>query len=146
MKQTTRHTIAKIDDTGIMYMPDRNELFRWFEDFPGMNVSVTFEIMTPKSSKEIQTYYNKSIVPQFQQAFMDVHFERLTLSDVDERLRRMAPCMRIELSEEETGGFALEGLHTIYSVDNARASEFLETLRQVGAEKFYIDVKNPLKE
>ena len=98
----------------------------------------------PESGSELlKGYYNNKIVPDFQNIFREQDGERLTLKQTDEKLRGMSPVMLEELPKEETNGFHIERVKSIYEVSENELLEHTIYCRMIAAKKYNYVVNDP---
>ena len=120
-----------------MYM---GELNQFFAANKGKRVFARFYVASDESSKALQGYYYKCVVPSFRTAFWE-QGERLTEEDTERRLRQMSPIMQTEGVNEN--GKYWRVLRDIPDLDNAELIEHIETLKQIAAEEFSLYIEDP---
>ena len=112
-----------------------NEIANFLKQFnPGVRGTVTLDIHEDKS-KALQNFYLKKILRDFQLAY-NQQGERYTLSQVDEKIRRLSPMMHEEMIEEVSKELGLVRIKTIFELGASELLEFIADLKQIAAEHF----------
>ncbi len=116
------------------------------QQWANSKVRMSFEVCLEEGSDLIIGYYNNKIVPDFQNIFREFDGERNTLEETCLKLRKMAPVMLVEIPKEETRGFALQRVKTVYECSNYELIEFIETLRFIASSNYDYFIEDPKKQ
>ncbi len=143
MKKRNFTLVGKTGNNGTLLIANQSEMTEFLKQWPNQNFTIQNNLSQPETSGALVSYYSRSVVPDFQHAFKEEDGERMTLSQVDMKLRKMSSVMHEEIPDEENGGFDLVRLMSISEAGNHRASEYLEDLRLIGATKYGIVVQDP---
>lgn len=138
MKDRDFILFGKTNDKGQLMFGNGPELNKFLSQWPNQNFVMDITIIADGTSEALIGYYKRVIVPEFQKAYKHKQGERLTLGQVDMRLRQMSAIMH-ETDKE----FNLKYTITIEAAGNHRASEFIDDLIFLGAENFGIAIKEP---
>lgn len=140
MKQHEKQMTGKINSDGklCMYMPELNEFTHKWKN---ARVVVTFQVYEPGTSKALRGYYYSYIVPTFKRAIWDAG-DRKTDEQVEKYLRGLSPVMHRQTVDQETGKYTTE-IRSISELDNSEMIEYIEHLKQIGAEEFNIYIEDP---
>ncbi len=151
MKPHRVNLVGKIDNKGKLLIANMDELREFGKKWKGQTVIMTADVNPGGPSKALKGYYFNKIVPDFQTIFNDTG-DRMSLMDVDIRLRSMCPIMVVEIPMEEAGGFALERIKTIYEISSSETEgeisssemvEFIEHLRIIAAQDYHYQIEDP---
>ena len=143
MKRRKFALTGKTDSKGNLLMYNKREFNEYLKAWKGHDFVMEISVAPSGTSEALIAYYYKSIVPDFQQAFKEVDGERMSLSEVDIKLRKMSSVMHEELHDEENGGFDLVRFISIDEAGNHMASEFIEDLILIGATRYRVVIKEP---
>ena len=143
MKPHRVNLVGKIDNKGKLLIANMDELREFGKKWKGESVIMTAEVNPESSSKALQAYYFKKIVPDFQTIFRENLGERMNLQQVDIRLRSVCPVMMEEIPKEETGGFSLERVKAIYEISSSEMVEYIEHLRIIAAQDYHYEISDP---
>lgn len=134
----TIRVTGKINEKGKLqiYMGELN-------DFCNKNrekrVLATFTIMGESASQSLKGYYFSYVVPTIRQAMWE-NGDRRTLEDTDLYLRTISPICRKEQMVGEKWEYELK---TIHELTNKELIEHINTIKQFGAENFYVYINDP---
>lgn len=140
MKQHEIQTTGKINNDGrlSMYMQLVNEFTKQWKN---VRVIATFRIYEPGTSAALRGYYYNYIVPTFKRAIWDAG-ERMTDEQTERYLRSLSPVMYRQTVNELTGKYNTV-LVDIKDLDNSELIEYIEHLKQIGAEEYSIYIEDP---
>lgn len=140
MKQHEINIAGKVTKDGrlTMYM---GELNQFTKKWPNAMIIATFRVFQPGTSAALKGYYYNYIVPTFKRAIWDAG-ERKTDEQVERYLREISPIMYEQTADPETGKYVTE-LREIKDLDNSELIEYIEHLKQIGAEEFSIYIEDP---
>lgn len=130
-------------DKGKLMISNKFEMDEFFKNHPGKKVILKASVLPDETSKSLAGYYNLKIVPDFQNIFREKEGERMSLKEVDEKLRSMCPVMWEEVPEEEAGGFSLERLKSVYEVGNTVLLEFIDHIRMIAGSEYDYFIEDP---
>lgn len=105
----------------------------------GKRVLATFTIMGESASQSLKGYYFSYVVPTIRQAMWE-NGDRRTLEDTDLYLRAISPICRKEQMVGEKWEYELK---TIHELTNKELIEHINTIKQFGAENFYVYINDP---
>lgn len=143
MKRRKFALAGKTDSKGNLLIYNKRQFNDFLKSWKSQDFIMEISVTQPKTSEALIAYYYKAIVPDFQHAFKEVDGERMSLSEVDIKLRKMSSVMHEEIPDEENGGFDLVRIIKIEEAGNHMASEFVEDLVLIGATRYSIEVKQP---
>lgn len=140
MKQHEINIAGKVTKDGrlTMYMGEINQFTK---KWPNARIIATFRVFQPGTSAALKGYYYNYIVPTFKRAIWDAG-ERKTDEQVERYLREISPIMYEQTADPETGKYVTE-LREIKDLDNSELIEYIEHLKQIGAEEFSIYIEDP---
>lgn len=140
MKQHEINISGRINNDGrlAMYMQEFNEFAKQWKN---SRIIATFRVYEPGTSAALRGYYYNYIVPTFRRAMWEAG-DRLTEEQTEKALRKMSPVMYRESVDPKTGIYNSE-LRTIQDLDNSEMIEYIEHLKQIGAEEFSIYIDDP---
>lgn len=122
----------------VMYM---EELKDFFKKNKNSKVIAEFTVLKKKASEALKGYYFLSVVPQFKKAIW-LSGDRKTQEQTDEFLRTLSPIMYEEFVDTSTGKWQ-NRLKEINELSNPELVEFIEHLKQLGAENYGIYIEDP---
>lgn len=121
-----------------MYMGELNEFFNMHK---GSKVVARFFIAEQGSIQSLKGYYYYYVVPTFRQAIKNLG-DRLTEEQTETLMRELCPIMREETPNFETGKYEYR-LRTVQELTQYEFIEYLEHLKQIAAEHYYIFIEDP---
>lgn len=139
MKKIEYNTIANITTDGNVAIY-KAELQEWAKQWRGRKVMIHFSILPTEQSEAMKGYYYKYIVPTFRQALLE-NGERMTDKQTEFFLRSNAPVMVTQ--EPDRNGFYIGKVKEINEITNEEFIEYIDTLKQFGAEEFGIYIEEP---
>lgn len=142
MKTHKVNLVGKIDDNGKLLISNMDELRKFSKKWRGESVIMVAQVNPESSSKALQGYYFNKIVPDYQQIFRDIGYA-ISLHEVDIRLRSMSAIMMVEIPKEESGGFALERIKTIYELSSSEMVEYIDQLRIIASLEHHYNIVDP---
>lgn len=122
----------------VMYM---EELKDFFKKNKNSKIIAEFTVLKKKASEALKGYYFLSVVPQFKKAIW-LSGDRLTEQQTDEFLRKLSPIMYEEFVNTSSGKYE-NRLKEINELSNPELVEFIEHLKQIGAENYSIYIEDP---
>ncbi len=143
MRNTNFSVIVKVNDKGVPLISNKDEMMNFFGKFPGSNAIMSAVVFPGNGSKSLIGYYMKKIVPDFQNIFKKVDGEYLSLKSTDEKLRKMCPIMLEEIDKEESGGFDLVRVKSVYELNRIELVEFVEFVKMLAGTEYDYFIENP---
>ena len=122
---------------------NKQEMEEFFKTWPNEKVIMVIRAYPKEASNALIGYYFKKVVPDFQRIFLETDGERLSLKQVDEKLRGMSPVMLEEIPEEHAGGFNLVRTKTVYQVSASELYEHVEFVRMMAAREYGVNIQDP---
>lgn len=145
MRNQTFSMFGKTSGQGVLLVPHSDDMKRFFKQHPNQTVMIEFTVVQEKTSGSLRAYYEKKIVPDFQNLYREVDGEYLSLSDVDKKLRSSAPMMMVEIPKEETGGYELVRVLGIYECSMSTMVQFIDYLRMMASIEYDHFIDDPRK-
>lgn len=142
MKRKSMSISGKTDNSGKLFVINKEEMNEFFSKWPNHRVVMVATVYAEGSTGSQIGYYNNKIVPDFRDAFKE-QGELLTLKQTDERLREMYPGCHEEVPRELAGGFQLERIKRIEDLSLLETIEFIDYLRIVGVTEYKIIIEDP---
>ncbi len=143
MKEHSMAITGKVSDSGMLMITNKSEMEAFFKKWSGVRVIMKVDVYPEAGSELLQGYYFKKIVPDFQNIFREKDGERMSLEAVDLKLRGMCPVMFEEIPKEESGGFDLERVKTVYEVSSSQLVEFVEHVRWIASMEYDYFIEDP---
>ena len=140
MKHHEFEIAGRINNDGrlSMYMQELNEFTKKWKN---SRIIATFKVYEPGTSEALKGYYYSCVVPAFQRALWESG-DRMTKEKTEEYLRRMSPVMHEENVDINSGRYVSK-IKTIQELDNSEMIEYIDHLKQIGAEEFGIYIEDP---
>jgi len=128
------------NNKGGLLFGNGRQLTEFLKQWPDQLFVMDLTVVEDDTSKVLVAYYKRYIVPEFRRAFKKAG-ERMTLEDVDIRLRELSSVLQ-EIDKTENG-FPFDYSISIESCGNHRASEYIEDLILIAAENFDLVIDEP---
>lgn len=140
MKQHEFEIAGRINNDGrlSMYMQELNEFTKKWKN---SRIIAIFKVYEPGTSEALKGYYYNCVVPAFRRALWESG-DRMTKEKTEEYLRRMSPVMHEENVDINSGKY-FSKIKTIQELDNSEMIEYIDHLKQIGAEEFGIYIEDP---
>lgn len=140
MKQHEIQVTGRINNDGklSMYMQEFNQFAKQWKN---ARIVATFRVYEPGTSAALKGYYYNYIVPTFQRAIWESG-ERKTEEQTEHYIRTLSPIMYKQTADPDTGKYTTE-LRSIKDLDNSELIEYIDHLKQIGAEEFSIYIEDP---
>lgn len=140
MKQHEFEIAGRINNDGrlSMYMQELNGFTKKWKN---SRIIAIFKVYEPGTSEALKGYYYNCVVPAFQRALWESG-DRMTKEKTEEYLRRMSPVMHEENVDINSGRYVSK-IKTIQEIDNSEMIEYIDHLKQIGAEEFGIYIEDP---
>ena len=129
--------------TELMRFENKEEMNEFFSGWKGKKVIMVANVYPEGGSELLRGYYFKKVVPDFQIIFRETEGERLTLKEVDEKLRGMSAVMMEEIPKEESGGFDLVRIKNVYEVSGSQLVEFVDHVRMIASREYHYSIDDP---
>lgn len=143
MKRINLPILVKVNDKGFPLISNKDEMMRFFKKHPGAKAVMSTTIFPGDGSKNLIGYYFKKIVPDFQNIYKEIDGEYLTLKTTDEKLRGLCPIMHEEVPKEESGGFDLVRIKSVYELNKIELVEFVEFIKMLAGNQYDYFIENP---
>lgn len=143
MKPHSVTIVGKVSNQGKPLIANKAEMDQFFKGWENETFIMEINVYPKNNARALIAYYEKKVVPDYQTIFREIDGERLTLIQVDERLKGMSPVMIEEIPDKESGGFKLERLKSVYEVSNSQLVEFVDYIRMIAAHEYGHDIQDP---
>lgn len=136
MKSQKLSIVGQVNESGKLLIANKIEMNDFFAKWPKSRVLMEATVYKNEPSRALIGLYMKKVVPDFQKAILDKEGERLTLPDVDLRLRKLSPVCREDIPSEESNGFELVRLKTVYDLEGSELVEFVDHVISMAARDY----------
>lgn len=143
MKRRTFTIHGKTSPTGALMIANQLQMNQFLKDWPDSSFTVELTLNESGTSEALIAYYKRYILPEFQHAFKETQGERMTIEEVDLKLREMSSVLKVIEVVEGVPGMEIECILPIEKAGNHKASEYISDLRLIGSSEFGIDIKDP---
>lgn len=143
MKPHSVTIVGKVSNQGKPLIANKAEMDQFFKGWENETFIMEVNVYPKNNARALIAYYEKKVVPDYQMIFREVDGERLTLCQVDEKLKQMSPVMIEEIPEKESGGFKLVKLKNIYEVSNSQLVEYVNHIRNIAARDYGWKIIDP---
>ena len=143
MKPHSVIIVGKVSNKGKPFIANKAEMDQFFKGWENESFIMEVNVYPKNNARALIAYYEKKVVPDFQNIFREIEGERLTLCQVDEKLKTMSPVMIQEIPSKESGGFKLVKMKSIYEISNSQLVEFVNHIRMIAAREYGHDIQDP---
>jgi hypothetical protein len=144
MKADKFNSIGRVDSLGSMKISNMRAFKAFLLENKNKSLIINVTLTEANSSQALLSYYQLSIVQDFQQAFKE-QGKTMCLESTELEMRKLSEVLKVEIPKAETGGYELYRYMNIIEAGNKKACEYIEDLRVIAATEFGIEIKDPRK-
>jgi hypothetical protein len=144
MKSSSITLIGQFDKNGKFLLSNKHELDSFGKKWKNKKLILTGTVFAENGSPLLRGYYFNKIVPDIRNILKE-NGELYSFKKVDEMLRDQIETMKVEVPKEESGGFDLVRIKTVYELNNVELVEFIDSVRRFISEIYGVSIPDPSK-
>lgn len=142
MKRRDLQLNGQTSSSGSLMISNKEEMNEFFKMHPNTFFIMSIEVVKTKPlSIPLLMYYKKKVVPDMREAYLKSG-ERLTLEQVDRKLRERSPITIKEQYTRDSRKWNSDVLE-IEDLDNQQLVFFIEQLKDFAAQEFGVWIEDP---
>lgn len=133
---------GQTNEQGGFMISNKQEMTEYFKDWKSSFFTMKIEVTkTTPLSIPLIVYYKKKVVPDMQRGML-LQGERLTLKEIDEKLRSISPITIKEEYNEESRKWE-SSVIDLEDLDNQQLVFFIEHIKDIAAQEYGVYIDDP---